>query len=88
MEIINFTKEERNAIAEYIHSFKQDILIKSDAIKLVDVLNNHNLIEGVAGWKKDIENNSPDISEALCMLIYEGVSLKQMKGILAEYYKN
>jgi hypothetical protein len=89
METIYFTKEERYVIAEYIYSHKQDILIKSDALKLIDVLNKYNLIEDAKEWKNNVRIKFDEItSEALLLLIYEGILLKQVKEILNEYYKN
>ena len=44
MNIINISKKEKNIIAEFIYSSQNDILIKSDCIKLVEVFKNHNII--------------------------------------------
>ena len=78
-------------IAEFIFSYEYDILIKSDANHLVDVLENHNLITNEMGvtceqLKKEIYNNDNDISKKLMMSISRSIDEKQVLAIMNEYY--
>ena len=84
MEKLNFTKEERNDIAEFIYSYKADILIKNDAIKLIKVLANHGIIDDPKLFNKKVENKEPNISSILFVLVNEIGSTK-IDEIMNEY---
>lgn len=71
-------KEERNVIADFIHSHHSNLLIKSDLLKLIDVLYNHQII-----------NHQKKIELAICINIGKGdavISLKNILGLKIDNY--
>ena len=86
-KMINFSKEDRFVIAEFVFSNETDILILSDCIKLVEVLAKHNLIEGKDEWIDNINNKAPGIVDAITKIVGEKISAAQGKEIMNEYYK-
>jgi hypothetical protein len=88
-KIIDFTKEERNIIAEYVYSYSQDILIKTDAIKVLDVMDKYNLIntDDYKAFKYRLENKTDNTSYDLLKLLESKISKQQGVSIMEEYYK-
>ncbi len=86
METVSFDKKERNDIAEYVYSCQHDILIKNDAIKLIDVFDRHNQIEDAKKWKDAINKQVVGMVSKLNTLIEEKIPIKQMREIMDEYY--
>lgn len=88
-KIIDFTKKERFIIAEYVYSYQQDILIVSDAIKLLEVLKSHNLMsdDEHETLKYRIDNKSDGITDDLMKLLESKVSKEQGISIIDEYLK-
>jgi hypothetical protein len=88
-KFIDFTKEERNIIAEYVYSYSQDILIKNDAIKLLDVMDKYSLIndDDYKTFTYRIENKTDNTSEDLLKLLESKVSKEQGVSIMEEYFK-
>lgn len=82
---IDFTKQDCNAIAEYIYSFRQEILIKQDALNLIEVLEKHKLIVNPKKWISDIENKNP-VADRLFMLIYTVIPQDYIQVIMEHYY--
>ncbi len=85
--MIDFTKNERNAIAEFVFSFQTDVLIVSDATDLVDVLANHEFITDKDNWNKRISDKDSGVCNELIKIIEEKISKEQGKSIMDEYYK-
>lgn len=86
MNPIPFTKEERTIIAEFVYSNEQDILIITDAIKLIDVLYNHKLIDTAGNWLKRVEEKEPKIIADLDLILKTKISDEQGTSIMDEYY--
>ena len=85
MNKIPFTKEEKNIIAEFVYSCHQDILIITDAIKLIDVLYNHKLIDTAGNWLKRVEDKEPGIIADLDLILKTKISSEQGSEIMDEY---
>mgnify|MGYP001170201965 CR=1 FL=1 len=83
---IDFTKDERYAIAEYVYSQEADILIISDATRLLDVLEKHNLLDNYDSLIKSVENKVSGIIGAITNILYLKVSAEQIEEIMKEYY--
>lgn len=85
----DFTKEERYIIAEYVYSYLSDILIKTDALKLIDVLVNHSLIskeeEALLRDFKDLGKGFTFI-EDLVNILDTKTTPECGKKIMDEYY--
>lgn len=84
----NFSTEDKTVIAEFIFSYHEDILIKSDAISLIDVLEKHELIKpGIASISKDhVERQDKGISHRLFTTLPKLIPKKQLDQIMNEYY--
>lgn len=83
---IDFTKDERYAIAEYVYSQEADILIINDATRLLDVLNKHNLLDNYESLTRSVENKVSGIIGAITNILYLKVSAEQIEEIMKEYY--
>jgi cell division GTPase FtsZ len=83
---IDFTKDERYAIAEYVYSQETDILIINDATRLLDVLNKHNLLDNYESLTRSVENKVSGIIGAITNILYLKVSAEQIEEIMKEYY--
>lgn len=83
---IDFTKDERYAIAEYVYSQEADILIINDATRLLDVLNKHNLLDSYESLVISVENKVSGIIGAITNILYLKVSSEQIEEIMKEYY--
>lgn len=83
---IDFTKKERDAIAEYVYSQEQDILIINDVTRLLDVLNRHNLLDNYESLIQSVENKVSGIVGAVTNVLYLKVSAEQIEEIMKEYY--
>lgn len=86
VKIIYFSKEERDSIAEYVYSEATDILIITDVTKLLDTLNNHNLLENYDSLKRSVENKVVGIVGAITNILYLKVQKEQIEDIMNEYY--
>ncbi len=82
-----FNRDDRTTIAEFIFSYETDILIKSDALDLIDVLDNHYLItnEEYLNFTKSITSGTCDIHE-LNMIVLNKIGDSTIKLIMKEYY--
>lgn len=83
---IDFKKDERYAIAEYVYSQEADILIINDATRLLDVLNKHNLLDNYDSLTRSVENKVSGIIGAITNILYLKVSAEQIEEIMKEYY--
>lgn len=83
---IDFTKEERAAIAEYVYGYENDILIASDGDKLLEVLSKHKLIDNHDELKEALNNKADGIADKLLDLLHEKVSIEQGTEIMNEYF--
>lgn len=85
-DVHTLTKEDRNDIAEFIYSYEADVLIKSDAERLLAVLIKHNLIVGKEGWVIDVNNNANNVSGRLYAILTQKLSSDVAGSIMEEYY--
>ncbi len=85
-EII-FNEKERHIIAEFIFSYQTDVLMKSDGLDLIDVLNNHDLITDSEYNNIHVEiiNNTCDIHK-LARLLSDKINHSIINKIMSEYY--
>lgn len=84
--MIQFTKEERTVIAEFVYSKEADILIVSDCKNLVDVLAKHNLISNKEELLKKIDEKHSGIVGELSQITMTKISPEQGKEIMDEYF--
>jgi len=85
MNPIQFTLEERTIIADFVYSEQQDILIVTDATKLIEVLAKHKLIEDKEGWLRRVEEKEPRTVADLLHLLKTKISDEQGTSIMDEY---
>lgn len=74
---LELTKSEKNDIAEFIFSYKSDILIKSDAEKVIELFKN----KGVPG-AEGLELYADEVSE----FINKTLSSEEIESIMKAYY--
>lgn len=86
MKEIYFTTKEKEIIAEFIYSYEQDVLIKSDAEDLSLVLLNHGIIHNMDSWKKDINNNMNNVATRLIKVMQQNISEAQINQIMKNYF--
>jgi len=86
MEKIDFTKEERTIIADFIHAVSSDTLIKSEAIDLINILHAHDLIEDKSDLVKKVESQDSEIVSELKTILTTKISSEQGTAIMDEYY--
>jgi hypothetical protein len=86
MEKIDFTKEERTIIADFIHAVSSDTLIKTEAIDLINILHAHDLIEDKSDLVKKVEAQDDGIVSELKTILTTKVSSEQGGAIMDEYY--
>lgn len=82
----NLTKEERYIVAEYVYSYQTDVLIKSDADRLIDLFIAHNVIKNEKQWKSNVAQNKFNVAMRLMDYLDESLSPKNGKMIMDEYY--
>lgn len=79
---------EKYIIAEFIYSYQNDILIKSDAIELVNVLVKHELISKNRASKliERVNENAKGIAFALFKIVKHVIDQSMLNLIMKEYY--
>ena len=82
----NFPKEVRTYIAEFIFGYQTDILIKPDAINLVNALKGYNIIEKPDKIIHSININEGSIVDMIFMTLTDKISETERKEIMQEYY--
>jgi hypothetical protein len=86
MNTIQLTKEQRNVIAEFVFSYKTDVLIISDAEDLIKVLADCKLISNKKELLKKVEDKTDGIADELFNLLTAKISKEQIEEIMKEYY--
>ena len=86
MQFNDFTKEQREIIAEYVFSFENDILISTDALKLVDLLESKSMIdiEHAKEIRLSIKEKTFD-SEELIDILFSSIDEESGQQIMNEY---
>lgn len=87
MTFNDFTKEQRTTIAEFVYSYDQDILIKNDALNLVDLFVQKNMVdERHASELKRQINQHEFVLEELIEILFTSVEEDDGKKIMNEYF--
>lgn len=77
---------EKEVIAEYVFSYQTDVLIKSDGLKLVDVLYKHNLVTQPCLWKDKIKAGGDTVAGELFHHLYNIFTVDKLDEIMNNYY--
>jgi hypothetical protein len=87
MKFTDFNQEQRTTIADFVYSFDNDILIKADALKLVDVFIEKELIEQdhAVDLREKILNNHLVLDE-LIEILFTSIEEVEGKKIMDEYF--
>ncbi len=85
----NFTEKQRNVIAEFVYSYETDILIKSDAISLLEIMLEKDMIDesDFLTYKEATENNTLPVDDIIDIL-FICVEEEDGKKIMQEYFGN
>jgi hypothetical protein len=87
MKFDDFTKEERTIIAEFVYSFDSDILIKSDALDLVDLFIKKELVDNPHGEElRNKINNNLLVIDDLIEILFTSVEEQEGRKIMQEYF--
>ena len=73
-------------MAEFVYSYQQDILIKTDAINVVKVLDTHSLIEDCDKRIDEINNNNDSVVLRIMTILRDTIPSAQIGDIMEEYY--
>lgn len=85
--MIDWTDQEKYVIAEFVYSRANDILIKSDAIALLNVFDAHELIkQDVNALVEEVNDNRTDIVKKCIELLNEHIPHAQGQDIMNSYY--
>lgn len=83
----NFSKDERNVIAEFVFSYHNNIVLKSDLVDLIEVFEKHDLIKDADQWKEDSLNGLNNMTTRLGNHLRLVITSEQVAEIMNEYYK-
>jgi hypothetical protein len=85
----DFSPEQRNVIGEFVYSWENEVLIKSDAKELVQLFLSKKLIEKEHAEElhQKIDNNKEVVEEIIEILF---ISIEEIEGkkIMTEYFSN
>jgi hypothetical protein len=82
---LELSNKDKYIIAEYVYSWQSDILIKSDAERLIDVFDKHELIKNKKSWLKDVEDQSDNIAVKLMLVLENNISDDVGNKIMDDY---
>ena len=89
MKFEDFTQEERTIIAEFVYSYDNDILIKPDALDLVDVFVKYDFVDKEHGEDLITKINKSDfVLEEMIEILFTSVEEEEGKKIMKEYFGN
>jgi hypothetical protein len=87
MKFEDFTQEERTIIAEFVYSYDSDILIKTDALKLVDLFVKKELVDNPHGEELTNKiNNNVLVIDDLIEILFTSIEEEEGKKIMNEYF--
>ena len=87
MKFEDFTQEERTIIAEFVYSYDNDVLIKPDALDLVDVFVKYEFVdEPHAEELRNNINNNLLVIDDLIEILFTSVEEEEGKKIMNEYF--
>ncbi len=83
----DFTKEQRHIMAEFVYSYENDILIKSDATNLLNVMLEKQMIdkEDFETFESRVQKNHSSILEDIIEILFTTVEENDGKRIMNEY---
>ena len=85
----DFSPKQRNVIGEFVYSWENEVLIKSDAKELVQLFLSKKLIEKEHAEElhQKIDNNKEVVEEIIEILF---ISIEEIEGkkIMTEYFSN
>jgi len=86
---IELSKQDQYVIAEYIYSYKSDILIISDATDLISSLESNKLIsESLAEeYRSAVKRKDARIAIILAVKLQETIPAEQREEIMNAYFK-
>ena len=84
---LDLSPENRLAIAEFVYSNATDVLIKQDAITLINVLEKHNLLIGADIWRSRVKEAGEWVVRDLSAILKEKIPQEQGEAIMDEYLK-
>lgn len=89
MKFEDFTPQERYIIAEFVYAYDSDTMIKSEALKLVDILK----IKAIIDEEKSFElieriNNQDYVLEELIETLFAAIPEEEGKKIMQEYFSS
>jgi hypothetical protein len=87
MKFEDFTQEERTIIAEFVYSYDSDILIKTDALYLVNLFVKKEFVDEpyAEELRYKIENNQL-VLEEMIEILFTCVEEVEGKKIMNEYF--
>lgn len=85
---LTFNKEQRTVIAEYIFSYQTGVLIKGDALSVLDLFYKKDLMtkEVYEHLDQDVMSNKNDIANKIARLLSDKISYEMKNKIMTEYY--
>lgn len=85
---LEFNQEERTIIAEYIFSYQTGVLIKGDALSVLDLFLKKELItkEQHIELDQEVFDNKTDISTKIARLMSDKIPYSMKNEIMEEYY--
>jgi uncharacterized protein YlaN (UPF0358 family) len=89
MKFEDFTQGERTIIAEFVYSYDNLILIKPDALALVNVFVKYDLVDKEHGEDLINKINKNDfVLEEMIEILFTSVEEEEGKKIMKEYFGN
>ena len=89
MKFEDFTKEQRTIIAEFVYSYDNDVLIKPDALALVNVFVKYEFVDKEHGEDLINKINKNDfVLEEMIEILFTSVEEEEGKKIMKEYFGN
>jgi hypothetical protein len=89
MKFKDFTIEERTAIAEFVLAYENDVFLKSDGAKMINIFLAKEIIskEDSINLTSKLEKNI-NLSEELIEILFSNFEVKVGKSIMDEYAYN
>jgi hypothetical protein len=87
MKFDDFNKRERTIIAEFVYCYDTDILIKTDALNVIDVMYDRQMIdsEHEKELKEKVSKNH-SVLEELIDILFSSIEEEEGKKIMNEFF--
>ena len=87
MKFNDFNHKERTIIAEFVYCYDTDILINTDAINLIDVMLDKEMIDSEHGKElRDKVSKNHSVLEELINILFTSVEEEEGKKIMNEFF--